>query len=79
VNCGGCRAVYQGRGSPVESMASHRKMLIEIINYSGFTVLVVTIFPSLSAVDSGEEVLLPSMDFTGSQNFFEFVLQYALS
>ena len=34
--CGGCRAVDRGRGSQVESMASHRKMLIEILNYSGF-------------------------------------------
>ena len=34
-------------------------------------------FPSLSAVGSWEEVLLFSMDFTVSQNFFEFVLQDA--
>ena len=38
---------------------------------------VVTVFPSLSAVGSWEEVLLFSMDFTVSQNFFEFVLQDA--
>jgi hypothetical protein len=31
--------------------------------------LVVTVFPSLSAVSSLEEVLLFSMDFTVSQNF----------
>ena len=37
----------------------------------------VTVFPSLSAVGSWEEVLLFSMDFTLSQNFFEFVLQDA--
>ena len=37
----------------------------------------VTVFPSLSAVVSWEEVLLFSMDFTVSQNFFEFVLQDA--
>ena len=28
--------LWGGRGSQVESMASHRKMLIEILNYSGF-------------------------------------------
>ena len=39
--------------------------------------LVVTVFPSLSAVGSWEEVLLFSMDFTVSQNFWEFVLQDA--
>ena len=38
---------------------------------------VVTVFPSLRAVGSWEEVLLFSMDFTVSQNFFEFVLQDA--
>ena len=38
---------------------------------------VVTVFPILSAVGSWEEVLLFSMDFTVSQNFFEFVLQDA--
>ena len=36
---------------------------------------VVTVFPSLRAVGSWEEVILFSMDFTVSQNFFEFVLQ----
>jgi hypothetical protein len=36
---------------------------------------VVTVFPSLSAVGSGEEVLLFSLDFTVSQNFWEIVLQ----
>ena len=30
------RAVDQGRGSQVESMANRRKMLIEILNYHGF-------------------------------------------
>ena len=34
--CGGCSAVDRGRGSQVKSMASRRKMLIEILNYSGF-------------------------------------------
>ena len=34
-------------------------------------------FPSISAVDSWEEVLLLSMDFTVSQNVLEFVLQDA--
>ena len=34
--CGGYRAVDLGRGSQVESMASRREMLIEILNYSGF-------------------------------------------
>ena len=37
----------------------------------------VTVFPSLSAVVSWEEVLLFSMDFTASQNLLEFVLQDA--
>jgi hypothetical protein len=36
---------------------------------------VATVFPSLSAMGSWEEVLLLSMDFTVSQNFLEFVLQ----
>jgi hypothetical protein len=36
---------------------------------------VVTVFPSLFAVGSWEEVLLFSMDFTVSQNILEFVLQ----
>ena len=51
------------RGSQVESMASHRKMLIEII----VDLSVVTVFPSFSAVGSWEEVLLFSMDFTVPQ------------
>ena len=38
---------------------------------------VVTVFPSLSAVGSWEEVLLFSMDFTVSQNFLDFVQQNA--
>ena len=38
---------------------------------------VVTVFPSLRAVSSWEEVLIFSMDFTVSQNFFELVLQDA--
>ena len=38
---------------------------------------VVTLFPSLSAVGSWEEVLLFSMDFTVSQNVLEFDLQDA--
>ena len=38
---------------------------------------VVTVFPSLSAVGSWEEVLLFSMDFTVSQNFLELELQDA--
>ena len=37
--------------------------------------LVVTVLPSLRAVGSWEEVLLFSMDFTVSQNLFQFVLQ----
>ena len=37
----------------------------------------VTVFPSLRAVGSWEEVLLFSMDFTVSQIFFELVLQDA--
>jgi hypothetical protein len=36
---------------------------------------VVTVFPSLSAVGSWEEVLLFSMDFTVSQNYLELVPQ----
>ena len=38
---------------------------------------VVTVFPSVSAVDSWEEVLLFSMDFTVSQFWGELVLQEA--
>jgi hypothetical protein len=38
---------------------------------------VVTVFPSLSAVGSLEEVFLFYMDFTVSHNFLEFVLQDA--
>ena len=34
--CWGCSAVDRGRSSQVESMASRRKMLIEILNYGGF-------------------------------------------
>ena len=36
---------------------------------------VVTVFPIFSAVGSWEEVFVFSMDFTVSQNLFEFVLQ----
>ena len=49
-------------------------MLIEILNYRGF---MVTVFPSLSAVGSWEEVFLFSMDFTVSQNFLELEIQDA--
>ena len=66
--CGGCRPVDRGRGSQVESMASLEKCLLKfsiIVDLS-----VVTVFPSLSAVGSWEEVLLFSMDFTVSQNVF---------
>ena len=66
--CGVYRAVDRGRGSQVESMASRRKCLLKfsiIADLSG-----VTVFPSLSAVGSWEEVLLFSMDFTVSQNVF---------
>ena len=73
--CGGCRAVDRGRGSQVESMVSHKKCLLK------FSIIVDlsmgTVFPSLSAVGSWEEVLLFSMDFTVSHNFLEFVLQDA--
>ena len=34
--CGMCGAVDRGRSSQVESMASRRRMLIEILNYGGF-------------------------------------------
>ena len=34
--CGGCRGVDRGRGSQVESMATRRKMLIEMIDYRRF-------------------------------------------
>ena len=43
-----------------------------IVDLSG-----VTVFPSLRAVGSWDEVLLFSMDFTVSQNFFDLVLQNA--
>jgi hypothetical protein len=36
VAAGWCRAVGEGRGSQVESMASRRKMLTEILDYSRF-------------------------------------------
>jgi hypothetical protein len=39
--------------------------------------LVMTVFPSLSAVGTWEEVLFFSMDFTVSQNLLELVLQDA--
>ena len=39
--------------------------------------LVVTVFPSLSAVGSWEEVLLFSMELIVSQNFLVFMLQDA--
>ena len=38
---------------------------------------VATVFPSLSAVDSWEEMLLFPMDFTESQNFLELELRDA--
>ena len=53
-------------------MASHKEMLIEIMDLS-----VVTVSPSLSAVGSWEEVLLFSMDFTVSQNVLALELQDA--
>ena len=34
--CGGCRAVDPCRGSQVESMASRKKNIIEILNFRGF-------------------------------------------
>ena len=46
------------------------KCLLIIVDLS-----VVTVFPSLSAVGSWEEMLLFSMDFTVSQNFWDFVQQ----
>jgi hypothetical protein len=39
------------------------------------TMVVVTVFPNLSAVGSWEEVLLFFMDFTVSQNVLELELQ----
>ena len=59
-----CGTVDRGRDSQVESMASLRKMLIEII----VDLSVVTVFPSLSAVGSWE-VLLFSMDFSVPEFF----------
>jgi hypothetical protein len=46
-----CRAVDRGWGSQVESMASRRKMLVEILNYCGF---IGGDSDSLSAVGSWE-------------------------
>ena len=54
-------------------MASRRKCLLKFSNIADLSVVIV--FPSLSAVGSWEEVLLFSMDFTVSQNFWEFVLK----
>ena len=56
-------------------MASHRKMLIAILNYSGF--ISGDSGSYLQCSGSWEEVFLFSMDFTVSQNFFELVLQEA--
>ena len=66
-------AVDRGRGSQVESMACITKMLLKFSIRVDLSV--VTVFPSLSAVGSWEEVVLFSMDFIASQNFFEFVIQ----
>ena len=57
-------------------MASHKKAwpAIEklLLKFSIIVdLLVVTVFPSLSAVGSWEDVLLLSMDFTVAQDFFE--------
>ena len=65
-------SVDWGRGCQLESMASGREMLIEILNYSGFSGVV---FPRLRAVGSWEEVFLLSMDLTVSQNVFDLELQ----
>ena len=54
-------------------MASRRKMLIEILNDSGF--ISGDSVSNLSEVGSWEEVLLFSMDFTVSQNVLELELQ----
>ena len=56
-------------------MASSRIMLIQILIIVDLSV--VTVFPSLIAVGSWEEVLFFSMDFTVSQDILEFVLQDA--
>ena len=56
-------------------MTIRRKMLIELSIIVDLSV--VTVFPSLSAVGSWEEVLLFSMDFTVSSNFLELELQGA--
>ena len=73
--CGGCSAVDQGRGSPVEAWPAIEKCLLKLSIIVDLSV--VTVFPILSVVGSCEEVLLFPMDFTLSQNYFEFVLQEA--
>ena len=52
-------------------------MLLTGVGVARWKACVVTVFPIVSAVGSWEEVLFFSMDFTVSQNFFEFVLQDA--
>ena len=68
----GCRAVGLARWKAWPAIEK------DLLNSSIIADLsVVTVFPSLRAVGSWEEVLLSSMDFTVSQNFLEFVLQDA--
>ena len=66
--CGGCRAVDRVGVAMWKAWPAVEKCLLKfsIIVYLS----VVTVFPSLRAVGSWEEVLLFSMDFTVSQNFF---------
>jgi hypothetical protein len=58
-----------------EAWEAIEKCLLKFSNIVDLSV--VTVFPSLSAVGSWEEVFLFSMGFTVSQNFLEFVLQDA--
>ena len=74
--CGVCSAVDRGRGSQVESMASRRKMLIEILNYSGFISGDRVSYPQCSGQLEGGALIFHGL-YTVSQKLFEFVLQKA--
>ena len=56
--CGWCGAVDRGRGSQVEIMASCRKMIIEILNYSGFIGDDIVSYPQYSGQLGGGVLIL---------------------
>ena len=73
--CEECRAVDRVGVARWKAWPAVEKCLLKLSIIVDFSV--VTVFPSLSAVGSWEEVLLFSMDFTVSQNLLELVLQDA--